>query len=181
MPFHRRHTPPLQFGIGSASHAAERRPRFSADYLATRPMRIPVNLSCHRPGPDDFLHVSPSIRASIPESGAYYTIILISVLTICNSDSTISHQSNWRGVSDTSRQSDLGGKPLSAREIVPHHLPSDRIRQLAQFFADALGLGFVIMHDGILKQDAWPAVAHARRRLKSLDRLYRTCPPACPP
>ena len=45
LPFHRRHTPPLQFGIGSASHAAERRPRFSADYLATRPMRYLVNLS----------------------------------------------------------------------------------------------------------------------------------------
>ena len=107
-------------------------------------------------------------KIQVAKSG--YTIILISVLTICNSDSTISHQSNWRGVSDTSRQSDLGGKPLSAREIVPHHLPSDRIRQLAQFFADALGLGFVIMHDGILKQG-----------IKSLDRLYRTCPPACPP
>ena len=61
------------------------------------------------------------------------------------------------------------------------------IRQPAQLFADALGL-FVIMHDRILKQGAWPAVlssvvrsakeeAHARRRLKSLDRLYRTCPP----
>ena len=35
--FHRRHAPPLQFGIGSASHAAERRPPVSADYLATRP------------------------------------------------------------------------------------------------------------------------------------------------
>ena len=34
--FHRRHAPSLQFGIGSASHAAERRPPVSADYLATR-------------------------------------------------------------------------------------------------------------------------------------------------
>ena len=35
--FRRRHAPSQQFGIGPASHAAERRPRFSADYLATRP------------------------------------------------------------------------------------------------------------------------------------------------
>ena len=39
------------------------------------------------------------------------------------------------------------------------------------FFADAFG--FVTVHDGILKQRAGHAVAHARRRLKSLDRLYR--------
>jgi hypothetical protein len=39
-------------------------------------------------------------------------------------------------------------------------LPSNLIRQLAQFFADALGLGFVIMHNGILKQ-----------QIKALDRL----------
>ena len=39
------------------------------------------------------------------------------------------------------------------------------------FVADAFGI--VTMHDGILKQRAGNAVAHARRRLKSLDRLYR--------
>ena len=39
------------------------------------------------------------------------------------------------------------------------------------FGADAFG--FVTVHDGILKQRAGHAVAHARRRLKSLDRLYR--------
>ena len=54
--------------------------------------------------------------------------------------------------------------------LFKHHLPSNFIRQLAQLFADTLGLFLVIMHDGILKQGAWPAVAHARRRLKSLDR-----------
>ena len=47
------------------------------------------------------------------------------------------------------------------------------------FFADAFG--FVTVHDGILKQRAWRAVAHALRRLKSLARLYRACPPSCPP
>ena len=46
------------------------------------------------------------------------------------------------------------------------HLPSNFIRQLAQLFADALDLFLVTMHDGILKQG-----------VKSLDRLYRTCPP----
>ena len=49
-------------------------------------------------------------------------------------------------------------------------LPSNLFNQLAQFFADALGLFFVSMHYGIFKQG-----------VKSLDRLYRTCPPACPP
>ena len=39
------------------------------------------------------------------------------------------------------------------------------------FVADAFSL--VTVHDGILKQRAWRAVAHALRRLKSLDRLYR--------
>ena len=50
-------------------------------------------------------------------------------------------------------------------EIIPHcrvHLPSNRFCQLAQLFADALGLFLVIMHDGILEQG-----------VKSLDRLYR--------
>ena len=54
-----------------------------------------------------------------------------------------------------------------------YHLPSNLVRQLAKLGADALGLFLVSIHDGILKQGAWPAVAHARRRLKSLDRLYR--------
>ena len=72
LPFRRRHAPPLQFGIGSASHAAERRPRFSADYLATRPMRSPVNLPRHRSGPDGFRSISPSIRASIPKATVLY-------------------------------------------------------------------------------------------------------------
>ena len=54
--------------------------------------------------------------------------------------------------------------------LFKHHLSSDFIRQFAQLLADAFVLFLVTMHDGILKQGAWPAVAHARRRLKSLDR-----------
>ena len=50
--------------------------------------------------------------------------------------------------------------------LFKHHLPSTFIRQPAQFFADAFGLFLATMHDGILKQG-----------VKSLDRLYRTCPP----
>ena len=44
------------------------RPRLSADYLATRPKRLPVVLSCHRSGPDGFRAIAPT-KASIPESG----------------------------------------------------------------------------------------------------------------
>ena len=38
---HRRHAPPVQFGIGPASHPPKWRPRFPAEDLATRPKRIP--------------------------------------------------------------------------------------------------------------------------------------------
>ena len=68
-------------------------------------------------------------------------------------------------------------KSYHTAALFKHHLPSNFIRQLAQLFADAFCLFLVTMHDGILKQGAMRAVAHARRRLKSLDRLYRTCPP----
>ena len=66
------------------------------------------------------------------------------------------------------------------------HLPSNRFRQPAQLFADALGLFLVIMHDGILKRcaaeatlrrgdspTANPKGAQASAGVKSLDRLYR--------
>ena len=44
--------------------------------------------------------------------------------------------------------------------LFKRYLPSNVIRQPAQLFADALGLFFVTMHDGILEQG-----------VKSLDRL----------
>ena len=68
-------------------------------------------------------------------------------------------------------------KSYHTAALFKRHLPSNFIRHPAQLLADAFGLFLVTMHDGILKQGAWPAVAHARRRLNSLDRLYRTCPP----
>ena len=57
-------------------------------------------------------------------------------------------------------------KSYHTAALFKHHLPSNFIRQLAQLFADTLGLFLVTMHDGLLK-----------RCVKSLDRLYRTCPP----
>jgi hypothetical protein len=67
--------------------------------------------------------------------------------------------------------SDLHSLPLMVKlyhtaSLFKHHPPSTFIRQPAQLFTDALGLFLVTMHDRILKQS-----------VKSLDRLYRTCPP----
>ena len=73
LPYHRRHTPPLQSGIGSASHATE-----VASALFQRITSLPGPCgflwisACHKPGPDDFRFIA-LLRASIPESAVYCT------------------------------------------------------------------------------------------------------------
>ena len=73
LPYHRRHTPPLQSGIGSASHATEvASALFQRITSLPGPCGILWILACHKPGPDDFRFIALP-RASIPESAAYCT------------------------------------------------------------------------------------------------------------
>ena len=89
------------------------------------------------------------------------------------------HNRLWWGEASR-RAAALAGEPAMRFHFICrlHFVsPLNLFRQLAEFGAEAVGLGFVVVHDGILKQTAWPTVALARRRLKSLDRLNLACPP----
>ena len=78
LPYHRRHTPPLQSGIGSASHATEvASALFQRITSLPGPCGILWILACHKPGPDDFRFIA-LLKASIPESAAYYTTARLS-------------------------------------------------------------------------------------------------------